>query len=850
MEQVEQQNLPVNIEEEMRHAYLDYAMSVIIGRALPDVRDGLKPAHRRILYAMFREGLLSNRKYSKCAGIVGEVLKKYHPHGDAAVYDTLVRMAQDFNMRYPLVDGQGNFGSIDGDPPAAYRYTEARLTRLAEVLMEDIDKETVDFSQNFDETTMEPRVLPARYPNLLVNGSEGIAVGMATKIPPHNIGEIIDGTIHLIEHPDAGLEDIMRFIPAPDFPTAGFICGTEGVAQAYRTGRGQVIMRARAVIEKVGKGDKEIIVITEIPYQVNKARMIEKIADLVREKRIDGITDLRDESSREGMRVVVELRRDQDPAIVLNNLYLHTQLQSSFGIILLAIVDGQPRTLALIEMLNQFIQHRKAVVRRRTIFELQKAEARAHVLEGLLIALDNLDRVIALIRASKTVDLARNGLMSTFSLTRVQAQAILDMQLQKLTGLEREKLQQEYQEVQAAIARYKEILASEALILGIVRDELLEIRKNFADPRRSEIIGPIGDIRTEELIAEEEMVITVTHSGYVKRTPITAYRSQRRGGKGRIGMKTRDEDFVDHLFIASTHSYILVFTDRGKVYWLKVHMIPDVGSAARGKAIVNLLGLEASDEASAAPSTNGDAAALPTVRERVRALLATKEFSDDRYVMMATRNGIIKKTQLSAFANARASGIIALTIEEGDELLDVKLTDAQNEILIATRLGQSIRFPETDVRPMGRSAVGVYGIRLEEGDCVIGMEVVAPEETRTLLTVTRNGYGKRTPLSEYRLQGRGGRGIINVKVTEKNGEAVGIACVGDSDEVMLITTKGMIIRTHTAGISTISRHTQGVRIMELEEGDELSAMAKLPEPEESAPDDGGGEVAENGDATA
>ncbi len=828
MEPIEQK-IPVNIEDEMRHAYLDYAMSVIIGRALPDIRDGLKPAHRRILYAMFREGLLSNRKYSKCAGIVGEVLKKYHPHGDAAVYDTLVRMAQDFNMRYLLVDGQGNFGSIDGDPPAAYRYTEARLTKLAEVLMEDIDKETVDFLPNFDETTTEPRVLPARYPNLLVNGSEGIAVGMATKIPPHNLGEVIDGTVHLIENPEATLEDMMRFIPAPDFPTGGFICGVEGAAQAYRTGRGQVITRAHAVTEKLGKGDREMIVITEIPYQVNKARLIEKIADLVREKRIEGITDLRDESSREGMRIVIELRRDQEPAIVLNNLYLHTQLQTSFGIILLSIVSGQPRTLPLLDMLRLFIQHRKEVVRRRTEYELRKADARAHILDGLLIALDNLDRVIALIRASKTVDEARSGLMSSFSLTRIQAQAILDMQLQKLTGLEREKLQQEYAEVQAAIARYKEILASGSLLLNIVRDELLEVRKDFADPRRSQIIGPINGIRTEELITEEEMVITVTHSGYIKRTPITTYHSQKRGGKGRIGMRMKEEDFVDHLFIASTHSYILFFTDRGKMYLLKVHEIPDVGSAARGKAIVNLIGV--------AMAATSDGA--PVAAERVRALLATKEFSEDRFVIMATKNGIVKKTQLAAFANARASGIIALGIEEGDELLDVKLTDSQSEVLIATKLGQCIRFSETDVRSMGRTAIGVYGIRLDENDCVIGMDVIAPAETRTLLTVTRNGYGKRTPLEEYRLQGRGGSGIINIKVTEKNGDAIGIACVGDTDEIIFITTQGMIIRMRASDISTIGRATQGVRVMDLEEGDELSAIAKLPEPEEEAADENG-----------
>lgn len=815
MDSVEQL-IPVNIEDEVQRAYLDYAMSVIIGRALPDVRDGLKPAHRRILYAMLREGLLSNRKYSKCAGIVGEVLKKYHPHGDTAVYDTLVRMAQEFNMRYQLVDGQGNFGSVDGDPPAAYRYTEARLTKLAEALMEDIDKETVDFVNNFDETTMEPRVLPARFPNLLVNGSEGIAVGMATKIPPHNLGEVIDGTVHFIEHPGATLEDLMRFIPAPDFPTGGFICGTHGVAQAYRTGRGQVVLRARATVEKIGKGDKEMIVVTEIPFQVNKARLIEKIAEMVRDKRIEGITDLRDESSREGMRIVIELRRDEDPSIVLNNLYQHTSLQTSFGIILLAIVDAQPRTLTLIDMLRHFIQHRKEVVRRRTNFELRKAEARAHVVAGLLIALDNLDRVIALIRASKTVEEARVGLVNEFALTVIQAQAILDMQLQRLTGMERAKLEDEAAQLAKAITRYKEILSTDRLVLEIVRDELVEIRKSFADERRSEIVGAVSEISTEELIAEEEMVITVTNTGYIKRTPSSAYRSQRRGGKGRIGMKTKQEDFVDHLFIASTHDYILVFTDKGKVYSLKVHTLPDVGSTGRGRPIVNLIGVE---------PAGGESLA-----ERVRALLATKEFSEDRYVIMVTRNGIVKKTRLSAFVNARASGIIALGIEDNDELLDVRLTDSQSEILIATRLGQSIRFSESDVRPMGRTAVGVYGIRISPDDCVIGMEVIAPAEERTLLTVTRRGYGKRTQLSEYRLQGRGGSGIINLNVTDKTGEAVGIACVGDDDEIMFITTQGMIIRVRARDISTYGRNTQGVRVMELDENDEISAIAKLPEP--------------------
>ncbi|MBI2839598.1 MAG: DNA gyrase subunit A [Acidobacteria bacterium] len=828
---VTEQKLPVNIEDEVRRAYLDYAMSVIIGRALPDVRDGLKPAHRRILYAMMREGLLSNRKYSKCAGIVGEVLKKYHPHGDAAVYDTLVRMAQEFNMRYLLVDGQGNFGSVDGDPPAAYRYTEARLTKLAETLMEDIDKETVDFSNNFDETTTEPRVLPARYPNLLVNGSEGIAVGMATKIPPHNLGEVIDGAVHLIENLGATVDELMRLIKAPDFPTGGYICGTAGVAQAYRTGRGQVIIRARATIEKMGKGDKEMIVVTEIPYQVNKAKLVEKIAELVRDKRIEGITDLRDESSREGMRIVIELRRDEDPAIVLNNLYMHTQLQTSFGIILLAIVDQQPRTLTLPEMLRQFIQHRRDVVRRRTAYDLRKAEARAHIVAGLLIALDNLDAVITLIRASKTPEEARAGLISQFSLTTLQAQAILEMQLQRLTGLERKKLEDEAAALARDIARYKEILGNDALVLQIVKDELLDIRKHFADERRSEIIPAVGEISTEELIAEEEMVITVTNTGYIKRTAASSYRSQRRGGKGRIGMKTKEEDFVDHLFIASTHAYILVFTDRGKVYWLKVHTLPDVGATGRGRPIVNLIGV-------AAPA--GEAPP-----ERVRALLATKEFSADRYIIMVTRNGIVKKTQLSAFANARAGGIIALGIEEGDELLDVRLTDAQNEILIATRLGQSIRFSETDVRPMGRTAVGVYGIRLAEGDCVIGMEVIAPSETRTLLTVTRKGYGKRTALGEYRLQGRGGSGIINLNVTDKTGEAVGIACVGDEDEIMFVTTQGMIIRVRARDISTYGRNTQGVRVMELDEGDELSAIAKLPERS-----DAGEDTSTDGDAPA
>ncbi len=811
------QKVPVNIEDEMKRSYMDYAMSVIIGRALPDVRDGLKPAHRRVLYGMKMMGLASNRGYRKCAKIVGEVMGNYHPHGDASIYDTLVRLSQDFNMRYPLVDGQGNFGSIDGDPPAAMRYTEARLQSLSDDVMADLDKETVDFVPNYDETTEEPTVLPAPIPNLLVNGSAGIAVGMATNVPPHNLREVIDGVIWAIEtEQESGakldksekLHGLMNFIKGPDFPTGGYVVGRSGIAAAYRTGRGAILMRARASIEQARKGDKQSIVVTEIPYQVNKARLIEKIAELVGEKTIEGISDLRDESDREGMRVVIELKRGEVPEVILNNLYKHTQLQQSFGVIMLAIVGGRPKVLTLTELIESFIDFRREVVIRRTQFELRKAEARYHILEGLKIALDNLDAVIRLIRGSKTVPEAREGLITQFSLSQLQAQAILDMQLQRLTGLERQKILDEMADLLKTIERLRAILGSERLLMQLIVDELKEVRDKYGDDRRTELIdGDAGEISIEDLIAEEDMAITVSNTGYIKRTPITSYRNQRRGGKGRIGMRTREEDFVSHLFVASTHAYIMIFSDRGRAYWLKVHEIPDVGPGGKGKAIANLVSM--------APD------------EKIAALQTVKEFEEGKFIAMGTLRGIVKKTELSAFSNPRAGGIIAMGVEDVDRLMAAQITDGTGEIFIGTRDGVAIRFPENDVRPMGRAAYGVKGITLREGDEVVAMEVVRPGST--LLTVTEHGYGKRTELDEYRVQSRGGVGIINIQTTERNGRVVGMASVHDEDEFMLITQQGKILRTVARDIRSIGRATQGVRLIEIDAEDRVVALARLAE---------------------
>jgi DNA gyrase subunit A len=815
---IAQSKIPVNIEDEMKRSYMDYAMSVIIGRALPDVRDGLKPAHRRVLYAMRQMGLASNRAYRKCAAIVGEVLGKYHPHGEAPAYDTLVRLAQEFNMRYPLIDGQGNFGSVDGDPPAAMRYTEGRPEPVAEAMMADLDRETVDFVPNYDETTEEPTVLPAPFPNLLVNGSAGIAVGMATNVPPHNLREVIEGVAAAIEHrhesKDTRLRHLLKHVPGPDFPTGGIIVGRQGIVQAYSTGRGAITLRAKVAVETASKGDRTSIVVTEIPYQVNKARLVEKIAELARDKVIEGISDLRDETDREGMRIVIELKRGEVPEVILNNLYKHTPLQTTFGIIMLAIVAGRPKILNLVEVVDQFVEFRREVVRRRTEFELRKAEARAHILEGLKIALDHLDAVIKLIRGSKNPPEARDGLMTQFGLSPAQAQAILDMQLQRLTGLERQKIVDELLELLKTIERLRGILSSDALLIDIVVKELRAAQEKFGDERRTTIVDESGELRIEDLIAEEDMAITVTNTGYIKRTAVTSYRKQGRGGKGRIGMRTREEDFVSHLFIASTHAYIMIFSDRGRAYWLKVHEIPDVGPDGKGKAIANLVSMEPG--------------------ERIAALLAVREWPAEegqQFIVMGTRKGAIKKTDLSAFRNPRAGGIIAIGVEEGDSVIAVAQTSGQDEIFLGTRDGMAIRFPETDARPMGRAAYGVRGINLREGDEVMAMEVVRPGGG-TLLTVAENGYGKRTELEEYRVQSRGGVGIINIQTSERNGRVAGIAYVHGGDELMLITQQGKILRMRTEGIRTIGRATQGVRLIEIEEGDRVVSVARLAESED------------------
>jgi DNA gyrase subunit A len=805
--------IPTNIADEMRQSYMDYAMSVIIGRALPDVRDGLKPANRRVLYGMHQMGLQPGRPHRKSAKVAGEVMGNYHPHGEGAIYDTLVRMAQPWNMRAPLVDGQGNFGSVDGDPPAAMRYTEVRLTRLGAVMMADIDKETVDFQPTYDDSSTEPVVLPTALPNLLVNGAAGIAVGMATQIPPHNLGEVVDGLTFLLENqgltPDERLEGLLERIPGPDFPTAGLILGRSGIRQAYRTGRGSIIMRARAEIE-IRKGDKESIVVTEIPYQVNKARLIERIAELVAEKRVEGITDIRDESDRQGMRIVIDVKKGEPAQVILNYLYKHTPLQDTFGVIFLAIVDQRPRVLNLLEASELFLEFRREVVRRRAAHELRKAEARAHVLEGYVKALDNLDRVIALIRAARTPEVARAGLIVEFALTEIQADEILKLQLQRLTGLERQKIVDEQKEVRERIVDLKDILAAPKRIDGIVVAEFKQIREEHGNARRTEIREAVDEITVEDMIADEDVAISITHSGYIKRTSINTYRAQKRGGRGRVGMRTRDEDFVTDLFIASTHSYILIFTDRGRVYWLKVHEIPDVGPQGKGKAVVNLVHLQSA--------------------EKMAAVCSVRDFTSAGYVLLATRNGIVKKTELAEFGSPRPSGIIALRVEEEDALIEAVLTSGKDEILLGTRDGMAIHFREEDVRPMGRAAYGVKGIEIEEGDQVVALEVVSAGGR--VLTVTENGYGKRTLLDEYRRQSRGGKGLINIKTTGKNGRVVGVKFIRGDEGVMLITEKGMIIRLDTADISTIGRNTQGVRLIHLEEADHLVSVARLAERED------------------
>src|SRR6202162_2031499 len=835
-----EEKVPVTIEEEVRRSYLDYAMSVIIGRALPDVRDGLKPVHRRSLYAMWEQGNTHTKPYKKSARIVGDVLGKYPPHSPDAVYDTIVRMAQDFSMRYPLVDGQGNFGSVDGDNPAAMRYTEVRLTRLSsEMIGGDIDKETVDWVPNYDNSLQEPTVLPCKFPNLLVNGGSGIAVGMATNIPPHNLSEVVDATIELIRHPDATLGQLMKKLPGPDFPTAAFIHGAEGIREAYKTGRGIVQVRAKAMIEKAARGDKESIVVTEIPYQVNKAKLVERIAELVNEKKLEGISDLRDESDRDGIRVVVELKRGENSQVILNKLFSLTPMQSTFGIIFLAIVENQPRILPLADMLRHFIDHRKTVVVRRTRFDLKKAEERAHLLRGLALALANIDQVIKIIRASKDPKEAKDRLVAEVSMTlaglekfigqklfeegakgtdkqvirldEIQAQAILDMRLQRLTGLERGEIVAEVKEVLGLIAKLREILGSEKLVLEIIVSELTEIKKQFGDERRTQIVAEATDIDIEDLIVEEDMVITVSRGGYIKRSPLSLYRAQRRGGKGRIGATTKEEDVVEQLFVASTPAYILPFTSTGRMHWIKVYEVPQLGPATRGKAIVNLLNLDPN--------------------ERVVALASTKDFPEDQYLVFATRQGLVKKTALAAYSNVRSGGIIAINIEEGDARLSVRVTDGTRQIFIGTHQGQGIRFSEKDSRPLGRDTTGVIGITMKKADdYVVEMDVV--EETGHLLTVTEKGYGKRSEASEYRFQQRGGSGVINIKVTEKNGPVAGIKSVTDADQLLLITQSGMLIRIKVKDIRETGRAAQGVRLIYLEEGDRVVAVAKLAEPDE------------------
>ena len=819
----------VNIEDEMRKSYMDYSMSVIIGRALPDVRDGLKPVHRRILYAMYEMGYRHNKPYKKCARIVGDIMGKYHPHGDAAIYDTLVRMAQEFSLRYMLIDGQGNFGSIDGDPPAAMRYTESRLARIADEVMADLEKNTVDFVPNYDESLQEPSILATRLPLLLLNGTSGIAVGMATNIPPHNLTEIISGTIALINDPEITIEQLMRHIPGPDFPTAGFINGREGIIAAYKTGRGIIRVRARALIEKNARNDRETIVVTELPYQVNKASLIEKIAELVRDKKIGGIADLRDESDREGIRVVIDLKRDENSAVILNQLYKFTQMEVSFGINMLAISEGRPQIFNLKEVLEKFVAFRQEVVIRRTQFELARAKERAHILEGYIIALNNIDEVIKVIKASKNVAEATVQLCAQFKLSEIQAKAILEMRLQRLTGLEREKIDAEYAEVTALIAKLAGILADPQKVLQVIIDELMEIKDRYGDERRTEIVASSEDINIEDMIVEEDMVVTISHSGYIKRNPVSLYKSQHRGGRGKMGMGTKEEDFVEKIFIASTHHYLLIFTNTGKVHWLKVYQLPQAGRAAKGKAIVNLLNL--------APG------------ERVSATLPVREFSADKFVVMVTKKGIIKKTDLTAYSNPRSGGIIALSIDEGDELVDVHLTMGNQDIFLATRLGMAIRFKEDDVRDMGRTARGVHGIKLDEGDDVIGVEI--PATGTFMLTVSENGFGKCTPIEEYRVQSRAGKGTINLKTVPKVGNVSGVLQVTGEENVMLISNSGKVIRLKVQEIPVNHRVTQGVKLIELDEEEKLVGVARTTQEADDKDDDtnGNGDGSEEADVT-
>jgi len=799
--------IEVKIEEEMKRSYLDYAMSVIIGRALPDVRDGLKPVHRRILYAMHDLKNDWNKPYKKSARIVGDVIGKYHPHGDTAVYDTIVRMAQGFSLRYPLVDGQGNFGSVDGDAAAAMRYTEVRLMRLAHEMLEDLDKKTVDFAPNYDETLTEPSVLPAKIPNLLINGSSGIAVGMATNIPPHNLSEVIHATVALIDNPEISCEELMTCLPGPDFPTSGIIHGRKGIQNAYRTGRGIIRLRARVMVEKDRRTGRESIIVNEIPYQVNKARLIEKISELMREKRIEGIQFVRDESDREGMRIVIALKKDAISGVIINQLYAHTQMEATFGIILLAIVDKQPQVLTIKEILSHFVRHRKEIVVRRTRFDLDKAEARAHVLEGLRIALDHIDAVVDMIRSSKTPAEAKERLVSQFELTEIQAQAILEMRLQRLTGLERDKIVEEYQQTIQAIARYREILASERLVLNIIKEELTYLKGRYGDERRTEIVEETEDISIEDMIVEEDMVVTVSHAGYIKRNPITLYNSQRRGGKGKTGMGTKEEDFVEHLFVASTHDTFLFFTNLGRVYWRKVHELPQAGRLARGKAIVNLLAL-------------GKGEKLATV-------LSVRSFEPGHTILMATKGGTVKKTDIMAYSRPRSGGIIAVDLVPGDELIGARITDGTQNVFLASRHGKSIRFHESNVRPTGRASRGVRGMRLAEGEYIVGMEVLT--DGKTLMAVTENGYGKRTSVDEYPIRHRGGKGVITIKTTERNGMTVAIVLVTDEDDLMLMTDRGKIIRMPVRDISVIGRNTQGVRLIVMEPGERVAGAARLAE---------------------
>jgi DNA gyrase subunit A len=805
---VAKEQLPVNIEDEIKRSYLDYAMSVIMGRAVPDVRDGLKPVHRRILYAMFREGLTPDRKFSKCAGVVGEVLKKYHPHGDAAVYDSLVRMAQDFNMRYPVIDKQGNFGSIDGDPPAHYRYTECRLDRIAMEMMQDIDKETVNFQPNFDETTEEPIVLPTRLPNFLLNGSSGIAVGMATNVPPHNLNEVCDALVHLIRNPAADIDTLMQFLPGPDFPTGGLIYSKADIAAAYKTGRGAIQMRAKASIEKIEKGQKEAIIVHEIPYQVNKAKLVEEIADLVRNKRVEGITDLRDESDRQGMRIVIELRRGENAEVILNNLYKHSRMHDSFGVIFLAIVDGRPDVLNLRQILEHFVSHRREVVHRRTEFDLKKAEARAHILEGLIIALDHLDEVIALIRRSPNPKTAREGLVSTFALSEIQAQAILDLQLHRLTSMEREKILQEHKELLELIAKLKEILAKPALIDKIITEELEQLKKDYGDERRSEILEEEPrKISLADLVRQELVVITCTHSGYIKRTSLSSFNRQRRGGKGKIGMRTKEEDFLDLMTVADTHSDILIFTQKGRVYSLKAYTLPDLPPSTKGKAMAQM-----------------DLQMDPD--EKIASLLAVNAYDEDKFLTIVSRKGIIKKVRLNALGSIRRNGLRIMNVREGDELLNARISAGDRFVFIGTAYGRAICFPEKTFREMGRTASGLHGIRLKAEDYVVGMDIV--EEEDLILTVTENGFGRRTRLEEYRIQGRHGMGLINMKIKPRNGLIVAVRSVRPGDEIMMLTQSGMVIRYSADDVRIASRQSIGVRLMDVEEGDKIVAAAKLP----------------------